>query len=181
MLSRDEAAHRADEATAAAAAALAEAARRAEAVSAPVVICGFGELGQTVANMLDSPAVTHKCAPRGVPCPRGCRRLSLHVAIAGERLRSTHLAGGPLEFGSHMFCRSGGGVPYIAFDMQPNRIDEARAAGFNVRFGDASRPSVRCRARQHHKPLATFHIKMSQYSESGSEGHEQAASHEVGG
>jgi len=51
-----------------------------------------------------------------------------------------------------MFCRSGGGVPYIAFDMQPNRIDEARAAGFTVRFGDASRPSVRCRARQHHKP-----------------------------
>ena len=44
-------------------------------------------------------------------------------------------------------CRSGNGcgVPYVAFDLQPNRIDEACKAGFNVRFGDASRPSVRCR------------------------------------
>ena len=67
MLSPGAAAHRADEATAAAAAALAEAARRAEAVAAPVVICGFGELGQTVANMLDSPAVSHTCAPAASP------------------------------------------------------------------------------------------------------------------
>ena len=46
-----------------AAAVSAEATRRAEAVSAPVVICGFGELGQTVANMLDSPAVRSPCGP----------------------------------------------------------------------------------------------------------------------
>ena len=46
-----------------AAAVSAEATMRAEAVSAPVVICGFGELGQTVANMLDSPAVPSSCEP----------------------------------------------------------------------------------------------------------------------
>lgn len=46
-----------------AAAVSAEATMRAEAVSAPVVICGFGELGQTVANMLDSPAVPSSCGP----------------------------------------------------------------------------------------------------------------------
>ena len=54
---------RAAEDAAVAAAVSAEATMRAEAVSAPVVICGFGELGQTVANMLDSPAVPSSCGP----------------------------------------------------------------------------------------------------------------------
>ncbi|KAK9841217.1 hypothetical protein WJX74_002016 [Apatococcus lobatus] len=63
----------------------------------PVVICGFGEIGQTVANMLESP-----------------------FAISLER----------------------GKVPYVAFDMSPHRLEAARAAGFNVMYGDATRPQV---------------------------------------
>ena len=48
---------------AAAAAMLAEEVAHAEAVTSPVVICGFGELGQTIANMLDSPAARSSCVP----------------------------------------------------------------------------------------------------------------------
>jgi hypothetical protein len=66
--------------------------------SQAVVICGFGELGQTLANMLESP-----------------------LAMSLER----------------------GRVPYIAFDLQPSRLRRAREAGFNVLYGDASRPAVR--------------------------------------
>lgn len=62
-----------------------------------VVICGFGELGQTVANMLESP-----------------------LAISAESSP----------------------VRYIGFDLQPSRIKAARLAGFNVTYGDGSRPSV---------------------------------------
>ena len=62
----------------------------------PVVICGFGELGQSLVNMLESPL-------------------------------SQTLERGP--------------VPYVAFDLQPARIKAARAAGFNVLYGDASRYS----------------------------------------
>ena len=57
----------------------------------PVVICGFGELGQTVANMLQSP-----------------------LAESLER----------------------GQVPYVAFDLQVERLKNARAAGFNVVYGN---------------------------------------------
>ncbi|KAL3139834.1 hypothetical protein ABBQ38_004132 [Trebouxia sp. C0009 RCD-2024] len=63
----------------------------------PVVICGFGELGQSVVNMLESP-----------------------LSQTLER----------------------GQVPYVAFDLQPARIKAARAAGFNVLYGDASRATV---------------------------------------
>ena len=63
-----------------------------------VVICGFGELGQSLANMLESP-----------------------LAMSLER----------------------GRVPYVAFDLQPSRLRAAREAGFNVFYGDASRPAVR--------------------------------------
>ncbi len=35
-----------------------------------------------------------------------------------------------------------GKVPYVAFDMHPARLKPAREAGFNVLYGDASRPSV---------------------------------------
>ena len=63
----------------------------------PVVICGFGEIGQTVANMLESP-----------------------FAISLER----------------------GKVPYVAFEMSPHRLEAAREAGFNVMYGDATRPQV---------------------------------------
>ncbi len=69
----------------------------------PVVICGFGEIGQTVANMLESP-----------------------FAISLER----------------------GRVPYVAFDMAPQKLDAARAAGFNVLYGDGSRPQVRSGLQQ---------------------------------
>lgn len=36
-----------------------------------------------------------------------------------------------------------GRVPYVAFDLQPSRLRTAREAGFNVVYGDASRPVVR--------------------------------------
>ncbi len=36
-----------------------------------------------------------------------------------------------------------GRVPYVAFDLQPSRLRTAREAGFNVMYGDASRPAVR--------------------------------------
>ena len=65
-----------------------------------VVICGFGELGQSLANMLESP-----------------------LAMSLDR----------------------GHVPYVAFDLQPSRLRAAREAGFNVFYGDASRPAVRTR------------------------------------
>lgn len=35
-----------------------------------------------------------------------------------------------------------GKVPYVAFDMHPARLRPAREAGFNVVYGDASRPAV---------------------------------------
>ncbi|KAK9810162.1 hypothetical protein WJX72_005895 [[Myrmecia] bisecta] len=63
----------------------------------PIVICGFGELGQTLANMLESP-----------------------FAVSLER----------------------GQVPYVAFDLVPARLKPAREAGFNVLYGDGSRPQV---------------------------------------
>lgn len=66
--------------------------------SRAVVICGFGELGQTLASMLESP-----------------------LGMSLER----------------------GRVPYVAFDLQPSRLRRAREAGFNVLYGDASRPAVR--------------------------------------
>lgn len=69
----------------------------AEMDSQAVVICGFGELGQTLANMLESP-----------------------LAMSLER----------------------GRVPYVAFDLQPSRLRSAHEAGFNVFYGDASRPAV---------------------------------------
>ncbi|BDA40681.1 Glutathione-regulated potassium-efflux system protein KefB [Coccomyxa sp. Obi] len=65
--------------------------------SRAVVICGFGELGQTLASMLESP-----------------------LGMSLER----------------------GRVPYVAFDLQPSRLRRAREAGFNVLYGDASRPAV---------------------------------------
>ena len=42
-----------------------------------------------------------------------------------------------------------GKVPYVAFDMQPARLRPAREAGFNVFYGDASRPAVRSCAPLH--------------------------------
>ena len=35
-----------------------------------------------------------------------------------------------------------GKVPYVAFDLHPSRLRPAREAGFNVFYGDASRPAV---------------------------------------
>ena len=57
----------------------------------PVVICGFGELGQTVANMIESP-----------------------LAVSMENRQ----------------------MPYIAFDLSPDRVRNAREAGFNVMYGN---------------------------------------------
>ncbi|PRW56322.1 K(+) efflux antiporter chloroplastic [Chlorella sorokiniana] len=62
-------------------------------VSDPVVILSFGDVGQTVANMLESPAL-------GRP------------------------------------------VPYMVFDLTVARVQAAQEAGFNVLYGDGSRPKV---------------------------------------
>lgn len=59
----------------------------------PVVICGFGQLGQTVANMIESP---------------------LAMSLESRQL------------------------PYIAFDHRADRCNSAKAAGFNVTFGNGS-------------------------------------------
>ena len=64
----------------------------------PVVICGFGELGQVVANIMSAP-----------PQPRS-------------------------DFPP---------VPYVAFDIHADRVNQARAHGFNCLYGDASRAQVR--------------------------------------
>eukprot|EP00884_Botryococcus_braunii_P021010 jgi/Botrbrau1/7593/Bobra.0159s0042.1 len=66
----------------------------------PIVICGFGELGQTIANMLQSPLAQGLGGPGGVS------------------------------------------PSYVAFDLQPVRVKTAREMGFNVQYGDASRPMV---------------------------------------
>lgn len=59
----------------------------------PIVICGFGQLGQTVANMIESP---------------------LAVSLESRQM------------------------PYIAFDHRADRCNSARAAGFNVTYGNGS-------------------------------------------
>ena len=59
----------------------------------PIVICGFGQLGQTVANMIESP---------------------LAVSLESRQM------------------------PYVAFDHRADRCNSARAAGFNVTFGNGS-------------------------------------------
>ena len=43
-----------------------------------------------------------------------------------------------------------GKVPYVAFDMHPARLKPAREAGFNVFYGDASRPAVSPRSVPSH-------------------------------
>ncbi|XP_024517682.1 K(+) efflux antiporter 3, chloroplastic isoform X3 [Selaginella moellendorffii] len=68
-------------------------------VAEPVVIVGFGQTGQVLANFLSTP-----------------------------------LANGP-----------GGDVegwPYLAFDLDPNRVKVSRTLGFPVLYGDGSRPLV---------------------------------------
>ena len=59
----------------------------------PIVICGFGQLGQTVANMIESP---------------------LAVSLESRQM------------------------PYVAFDHRADRCKSAKAAGFNVTFGNGS-------------------------------------------
>ena len=62
-----------------------------------MVICGFGELGQVVANIIMAPP-----QPRSEVPP----------------------------------------VPYVAFDIHADRVNQARAHGFNCLYGDASRAQV---------------------------------------
>ncbi|KAJ1690522.1 hypothetical protein LUZ63_014677 [Rhynchospora breviuscula] len=67
--------------------------------SEPIVILGFGKMGQVLANFLSAP-----------------------------------LASGMEE--------SNVGWPYVAFDLNPNVVKEARKLGFRVLYGDGSRPAV---------------------------------------
>jgi Kef-type K+ transport system membrane component KefB/voltage-gated potassium channel Kch len=73
---------------------------------APVVICGFSELGQLVANALESPLVGGGGAGAGGGSAVGTVRRT------------------------------------VAFDLNPARVQAARAAGFNCLYGDGSRASV---------------------------------------
>ena len=63
----------------------------------PVVICGFGELGQMVANIIMAPPQPRSSVPP---------------------------------------------VPYVAYDIHADRVNEARGHGFNCLYGDASRAQV---------------------------------------
>jgi len=74
---------------------------------APIVICGFSELGQLVANALESPLVGGGGAGAGGGS-----------AVGAARRRT------------------------VAFDLNPARVQAARAAGFNCLYGDGSRASV---------------------------------------
>ena len=71
-----------------------------------MVICGFGELGQVVANIIMAPP-----QPRSDVPP----------------------------------------VPYVAFDIHADRVNQARAHGFNCLYGDASRAQVSCMSKDRAK------------------------------
>ncbi|MBX6324164.1 MAG: cation:proton antiporter, partial [Rhodospirillaceae bacterium] len=62
----------------------------------------------------------------------GLERLSGHVVIAGYG-RVGRTAGRQL---------ADGGVPFVAVDLDPERISRAREMGYRVYFGDATRPEV---------------------------------------
>jgi voltage-gated potassium channel Kch len=62
----------------------------------PVLICGFGDVGQAVANMLEALLLPGSKSP----------------------------------------------VPYVAFDLTVPRVQAGQEAGFNVLYGDGSRPAV---------------------------------------
>ena len=108
----------------------------------PVVICGFGELGQLVANALESPLLS---APQGGLSPAGIGGVSGSggevMMLEGVGNVDGNDATTPAKQ-QKMRARKKKRPPYVAFDLNPSRVRAARAAGFNVTYGDGSRGSV---------------------------------------
>lgn len=108
----------------------------------PVVICGFGELGQLVANALESPLLS---APQGGLSPSGVggfgNEAATTMVVEGVGNVDGNDATTPAKQ-QKMRARKKKRPPYVAFDLNPSRVRAARAAGFNVTYGDGSRGSV---------------------------------------
>ena len=130
-----------------------------------VVICGFGELGQTVSSSEPQPCmITHSASSSALlrqVTPELLHAMNLAVQQPGFLLSQ---AAGALRtadgaffvfFNAHRCMQMAnmlesplamslerGKVPYVAFDLHPSRLRPAREAGFNVFYGDASRPAV---------------------------------------
>ncbi len=80
-----------------------------------LVVCGFGPQGQTVANLLRA----------------------RQEACGGPGAIESAATGG--DSGEGAGCERAG---YVAFDLDPRRVQAARRRGYNVLYGDASRPAV---------------------------------------
>lgn len=107
------------------------------ASSRPVVICGFGELGQLVANALESPLLS---APQGgLSAAGGGGMTTMMVESVGNVDGNDATTPAKQQ---KMRARKKRKPPYVAFDLNPSRVRAARAAGFNVTYGDGSRGSV---------------------------------------
>ena len=106
----------------------------------PVVICGFGELGQLVANALESLLLS---APQGglSPAGSGGGGGAMTLMVEGVGNIDGNDATTPAKQ-LKMRARRKKRPPYVAFDLNPSRVRAARAAGFNVTYGDGSRGSV---------------------------------------
>jgi len=109
------------------------------ATARPIVICGFGELGQLVANALESPLLS---APQGGLSPAGSSGGGeMMMMMEGVGNVDGNDATTPAKQ-QKMRARRKKRPPYVAFDLNPSRVRAARAAGFNVTYGDGSRGSV---------------------------------------
>lgn len=115
-----------------------------------VVICGFGELGQTIANMLEvcrllmyravstfnlsilrASTARSSMARQLQQCP------AWHVAVNGPQLSPTGLSDRPCpaditkrsaDVQSPLAVSAGSAPPqYIGFDLQPNRVQVQRS------------------------------------------------------
>ena len=86
-----------------------------EGTGGELVVCGFGPQGQTVANLLRA----------------------RQEACGGPGAVESAATGG--DSGEGAGCERAG---YVAFDLDPRRVQAARRRGYNVLYGDASRPAV---------------------------------------
>ncbi|KAG2622206.1 hypothetical protein PVAP13_3NG276500 [Panicum virgatum] len=87
----------------------------------PIVIVGFGEMGQVSCMLF----LFFHCEYR------------LHIIIFVQILAKFLSA--PLSFGLDQDAE---GWPYVAFDLNPAVVKSARKSGFPVLYGDGSRPAV---------------------------------------
>ena len=91
----------------------------------PVLICGFGDVGQAVANMLESPALA--------------RPGSSGAQLALMPSSSSSSSGSASSTALQQQQRDQVPYPYVAFDLTVGRVQAAQEAGFNVLYGDGSR------------------------------------------